>query len=148
MKNHLLLSILILVLVSSGCDITQTEKIITWCDKTDMEYEKETFHEGKLWISSENFNGMNHAPAIRHFCREDKEYFFLEMIEWAGTAGTHQGKLISKKSGKSFPITSTNTDPQVKLIEEKNKSTTSQVWFTLDGKTFMYDENTDKFTKI
>lgn len=164
MKKYFFLPILVSIIVSSGCGISQNEptngiqeeskqvqkskeKIITWCDKSDMEDQKEIFHEGKLWISSENFNGVNHAPTIRHFCREDKEFFSLEMLEWDGTTSTHHGKLISWKSKTAFSVTLTNKDPEVKLIEEKNKNDKNQIWFTVDGKTFMYDENTEKFTK-
>ncbi len=165
MKKYFFLPVLVSIIVSSGCGISQNEptqgvqeeskqvqeskeKIITWCDKVGMEGQKEIFHEGKLWISSEYFNGMNHAPTIRHFCREDKEFFSLEMSEWDDTTSTHYGKLISGKSKNSFSVTSTNKDPEVKLIEEKNKNNINQIWFTLDGKTFMYDENPDKFSKI
>lgn len=172
MKKYLFIPVFIFIIVSSGCGITEIEpitsvqekskqveqptiqiqkpkeKIITWCDKVDMGDQKEIFHEGKLWISSEYFNGMNHAPTIRHFCREDKEFFSLEMSEWDGTISTHHGKLISGKSKNDFSVTSMNKDPEVKLIEEKNKNNINQIWFTLDGKTFMYDENTDKFSKI
>lgn len=171
MKKHFFVPALVFIVINSGCSIAKIEpirsvqeeskqvqepttqiqkpeeKIITWCDKSNMEYQKEIFHEGKLWISSEYFNGINHAPTIRHLCRENKESFSLEMAEWDGTSITHHGKLISKKSGKIFAITSINTDPEVKLIEEKNENKTNRVWFTLDDKTFVYNENTDTFVK-
>lgn len=112
-------------------------KVITWCDD-------EKPADNKLWISSEFFNGTNHAPTIRHLCRGNKELFSLEMT-WDDTAGVHTGKLISKNSGVILSITSKNKDPEVKLIDEQNKKHSDQVWFTVDGKTFMYDENTNQF---
>lgn len=156
MKKHFFLPILIVVAISSGCGITKIEpiqnvqepneqgqvpkeKMVTWCDVRTMSESHEKFHEGRLWISSESFSGMNHAPTIRHFCREYTEFFTLQMN------GREKGTLVSKKSGKSFQFTSTNTEPEVKLIEEKSKTNKTQVWFTIDGKTFVYDEVTDTF---
>lgn len=170
MKKYLFLPVFIFIMVSSGCGITKIqpttsvreeskqtqestttiqkpkEKIISWCDKRDMEYQKETFHEGKLWISSEYFSGMNHAPAVRHFCREDKEIFALEM-EWNNNASVHKGKLISNGSDATLSINSKNKDPEVQLVEEQNKKNESQLWFTLDGKIFLFDQDENKFVE-
>lgn len=112
-------------------------KVITWCD------DKKSV-DNELWISSQFFNGMNHAPTIRHLCRENKELFSLEMT-WDDTASVHTGKLISKNSGVTLSITSKKIDPEVKLIDEQNKKHSDQVWFTIDGNIFTYDENTNTF---
>lgn len=163
MKKYLFVLMAIFVSINSGCAIEKDgqsksiqkqnkkteapkEKIITWCDNHTMNEAHEKFHQGGLWISSEYSNGMVHSPTIQHFCREDKELFSLE-IQWSKGAFNYKGNLISKKSGILFPVTSTNQDPEMQLIEERNKNQTNQAWFTIDGKTFMYDENMDKFIK-
>ena len=160
MKKHFFVLIILFVIITSGCGITKSKKIpnvqnqddqtkntgtkvVTWCDKRTMDFSHETFHEGKLWISSEYYHGMNHAPTVRHLCREDKELFSLEMT-W-DAAAIHNGKLISRNSEAILPITSINKDPEIKLVEEQNKKYKNQVWFTIDEKMFMYDENTNKF---
>ncbi len=119
-------------------------KMVTWCDKHTMEESKEVLHEGKLWISSEYFNGMDHAPTTRHFCREEKEIFILEM-EWNDNASVHKGKLISNSSNVSFSVSSNNKDPEVQLLDEQNKKSDNQIWFTLDGKIFLFDQVENTF---
>lgn len=134
--------------ISDSCKKENTEinndKVVTWCDKRMMEELKETFHQGNLWISSEEFSGINHAPTVQHFCHEDTELFTLEM-EWSNDASVYKGKLISKNSNGTFLVNSKNKDPKVELLNERNGKNNNEVWFTLDGKIFLFDLTTNKF---
>ena len=116
-----------------------TKKVINWC-YTDGE----NIGNNELWISSEYFNGMNHAPTIRHVCRGGEELFHLQM-EWDDNTSIHTGKLISKTSGDMMTVTSTYKDPEFKLYTEQNKIRYHQVWLIIDNKLFMYEEFTGEF---
>lgn len=160
MRKNLFIPVILFIMMSTGCGITKSvqidnfeqkentqnaeNKTVTWCDKRTMKESKETFHEGNLWISSEYFNGTNHAPTVRHFCHGDKEIFTLEM-EWDDNTSLHKGKLILSESKVTLPISSKNKDPEVQFVEENNKENNNQVWFTLDGRTFLFDRGANKF---
>lgn len=121
------------------CELTNSvsasnSKVIPWCDARKSA-------ENELWISSESFNGMNHAPTIRHVCRENEELFYLQMV-WDDSAAVHTGIIKSKSSETSLSISSENIDPEFKLLQDQDKNT---VRFTIDKKIFMYDEDNDKF---
>ncbi len=111
-------------------------KVILWCDD-------EKSVDNELWISSEDFNGMNHAPTIRHVCRGNKELFRLEMV-WDDSASVHLGTLKSNNSEASLSISSKNKDPEFKLLQNQEKN---KVQLTIDEKIFTYDEANDKFIK-
>lgn len=147
MLKYFFVTIIFFVIVGAGCtqeNNTQTTdkqskntqtKIITWCNEA-----KSTDNE--LWISSEFFSGMNHAPTIRHVCRGNEELFHLEMV-WDDSASPHTGTLVSKKSQTSLPISSENKDPEFELLPNQ---TEEKVLFSVDKKIFMYDITADKFT--
>lgn len=113
---------------------TTPSKIINWCD------DKKTA-ANELWISSENFSGMNHAPSIRHVCRGDKELFYLQM-NWDDSSEEHAGYLTSKKSAISLQILSKNKDPELLLSSQQDKD---GVRFAVDKKEFVYDESAGTF---
>ncbi|OGF31969.1 hypothetical protein A2533_04560 [Candidatus Falkowbacteria bacterium RIFOXYD2_FULL_35_9] len=147
MLKYFFVPIIFFVIVGAGCTSTrntqttdkQSEniqtKVITWCDEV-----KPTNNE--LWISSEFFNGMNHAPTIRHVCQGNEELFYLEMV-WDDSASPHTGTLVSKKSKASLPISSENKDPEFELLSNQNEG---KVLFSIDKKIFMYDIANKKFT--
>ncbi len=146
MSKYFFASIIFFVIVGVGCapaKNTQTIneqtnnsqiKVIDWCDE-------EKFAGNELRISSEYFNGMYHAPTIRHVCRGNKELFYLEMV-WNDSATVHTGTLKSKKTEASLPISSENKDPEFELLQIQDKD---KVQFTIDKKIFIYDEDNDKF---
>jgi len=146
MSKYFFVSVIFFVIVGAGCTPTKNTqtineqtnnsqtKVITWCD------DKKSV-DGELWISSEYFNGMNHAPTIRHICRGDKELFYLGMV-WDDSVAIHTGTLKSKNSETSLSISSKNKEPEFELLQNQDKN---KVRFTIDKKIFMYDGDNDKF---
>lgn len=125
-------------------DTSGRTKVVNWCDE-------KTVGANELWISSEDFNGLNHAPSVRHVCRGDKELFYLQM-DWNGETlkpgATQTGKLIAVDSTNVFPITSVNKDPEVKLVEDKNSQSQNTITILVDGKNIIFDLATKKFSEV
>ncbi len=146
MLKYFFVAIIFFVIVGAGCTPTKNTqtineqtnnrqtKVITWCD------DKKSV-DSELWISSDYFSGMNHAPTIRHICRGNKELFYFEMV-WDDSASVHLGTLKSRNSEASLSISSKNIDPEFELLQNQEKN---KVQFTIDKKIFMYDEDNDKF---
>jgi hypothetical protein len=122
-------------------------KIVNWCNRgegNDMWVDKVKAENGKVWVVSEFFNGMEHAPTVRHVCRENKEVFYLKM-DWAeASKRTRVCKLISLSSLSTFNINSSQTDPEFKLLESKKSN---QIVVLVDGKIVVYDEANNIFSK-
>ena len=126
---------------------TDKEKNISWCDKNlqlEKDAQKISEDENELWISSDYYSGMNHAPTVRHICRGSKELFYLQM-DWDQTAALHAGKLITAHSSNTLSISSVNVDPEVELIENKNHLFSKQVLVLIDGKIVVFDETNNTF---
>ncbi len=122
-------------------------KIVNWCNRgeeNDMRVDKVKAENGKVWVVSDFYSGMQHAPTVRHVCRENKEIFYLKMDWAAASKKTRVGKLISISSSSTFNIKSTHTDPEFKLLESKKSN---QITVSVDGRIIVYDEVTKKFSK-
>jgi hypothetical protein len=99
--------------------------------------------ENKLWVSSENFNGFNHAPTIQHVCRGARELFYLRM-DWDDQASPHTGMLIAISSSSTKAVTSTNKDPNFQLLETDAKHP-EEVRVSIDGNVVMFSEAQNQF---
>ncbi|NCS99502.1 hypothetical protein GW765_00815 [Candidatus Parcubacteria bacterium] len=105
------------------------EKKSSWCIEA----------KNGLWISSEFFNGMTHAPTIQHICRGENEVFYL-LMDWDDTAIQHTGKLIAVHSSSTFFVVSVHKDPEIILLDAQNNQYPNQVWISIDGMTVIFDE--------
>jgi hypothetical protein len=134
--------------VSNDQKIKNSQITQNWC--ANPMSEKVPEDKTKLWISSDNYQGMNHAPSVRHICRGEKELFYL-LMDWDDKAVVHTGRLIVVTPANTFPplpenivtafpVSSANKDPEVKIIENKNKESSDQVLVSIDGKIIIYDE--------
>jgi hypothetical protein len=161
-KQYFLLPLFIFAFFLTGCSSSNTSadntlpsstqtapdgqnlKVINWC----LERDNRSMYQDGLWISSDYFSGMRHAPTVRHVCRAGKELFYLEMV-WDDNVSIHTGVLVSTdSSGEHLRISSLKKDPLLVLLDEKNKPQPGTgVWFTIDEDTFFYDEKIAQFTK-
>lgn len=124
------------------------EKRPSSCDeemRSKKDREETLVDENTLWISSEYYSGMHHAPTIRHVCRGHNELFYLQM-DWNDKAITHTGALIAIHSSSTFRISSKNVDPEFELLQDKNNQHLKQVWVSVDGKTVVFDEVNNMFS--
>lgn len=125
-------------LVTQNPAPASTEKKIYWCD---FEEDSKT----GLWISSNYYSGMNHAPTDRHICRGKKELFYL-IMDWDDTTNDHIGSLFAVNSSSTFPISSVNKDPELKLLDTQNVNYSNQIRFSIDGKVIIFDESKNNFS--
>lgn len=150
------LSIIALSLTGAGCvsssnplpaSTTKTPldrddeiKQINWCNETN----RSQSDQGEVvWISSENFNGSQHAPSIRHICKNNKELFRLQM-DWDDFATLHRGQLIAASSSGTRAISSSYIDPDLKIMMP-DTSKPDQLRFSIDGQIHTFDERHNQF---
>jgi len=129
--------------------INNSNKTINWCDERNATENNaiETAKKNGLWISSEYFSGMNHAPTIRHICRGNNELFYLNM-DWNGSnpaARIYKGVLYAYSSSTAYKFTVVNSEPEVKLIDSLDKLDPNKIYFSIDSHIMVFDELNNTF---
>lgn len=120
-------------------------KVVSWCDTSDTKEANKKRENNELWVSSEMFNGMNHAATIRHVCRGKQELFFMEM-DWVGkTAAKQTGKFVTGDKKTAFKFSVSNWDPEFTLLDTQAAQHPGEVWMRVEGKIFVFDEQEGVF---
>lgn len=123
--------------------IVKNDKQSSWCRNPEGASAPKGVN--LLWISSETFSGMNHAPTIRHVCQGNQELFFMQM-EWNGDAKPHKGNLVAINSSSTKNFTSTKQDPDFELLET-DAAHPNQIRVSIDDSIIIFDKNSKRFVE-